>query len=332
MKRAAFAWVAIATLGCARAAIPKSTAAAHGTGTRAPSWPEYASELVGVRAAFPASPNELAHVDASSGSEVHVEGLYLDHEGISYVCARAWVPGRDRLADDQQLVRAASALARPGAETKSVIVGAFRGIELEGTTKSGRAVIARAFAVGDGTVYGSATALENAPPLDRARAERFVRSCVFEMPWRIHASVEGAFTVTVPAAAILVPPSAMGLDEHTVGNAFVIGGIHEITYLATSTVIDSEVREEFDDDGLLDATIAEMRTETSQGHWSDALEMDGASARDLGWLDGGVHYRWRLIVTDTHLIQLGITSKSKEVTRGADAQRFLDSLRRGADD
>lgn len=290
-------------------------------------WPEYGLPLVGVHAGFPAEPRELILAQDNDGVEVRSAGLTLDDGDVNYLCMRVWVAGRDREADDKQLARMSAALGGAKARTTNQPVGEFRGVEFEGT-ESEKRVLGRVYSVGDGAVYSMVTA--PAAKVDAALAWRFVRGCRFEMPWRVHASEEGNFTVSIPDAAIRVPPEAMGMED-TVGSVFVVGGLHETSYTAVFTLME-ELGPEVTSDAVLDTLIDRIRDDTWRGVWIGKIEVDGMPGRDLWWNSEGSHLRWRLLLTPTHLIQVGVSSASKDVVRSESSKAFIESLRVGAAD
>jgi len=316
-------------VACTKAQAPPVAPAAPPVGAPGTTWPEYELPVAGLRAAFPAPPLELAGDTQQKDIPIRYDGFSLEQDGVEYTCLTSRVPNRDRARDPEALKAVISKLKMKVDRQRAISKDGFRGVEIDALDPKGRVILARYMMVGDGVFIAGTAAQSGKLALEQRR--RFLDGCRYEPPWRVFPSVEGGFTISVPANAIEVEPQDIKSIEGAHGRAFVVGGINEITYIVAAVPLDPSVASVADRDALLDEMVETMSKGASAVVWSSAIEVDGARGRDLVFVKDGLYFGWRMLITRINLYQVGMTSLSADVVRGNDARRFRESLRWGPD-
>ncbi|MCC6557886.1 MAG: hypothetical protein IT372_33485 [Polyangiaceae bacterium] len=200
----------------------------------------------------------------------------------------------------------------------------FAGEAIEGMLDGQRQVVARALVVGEEVYLAQVEGPAGA--LDPDRAEGFFESFEVDVPWRIHASAEGRYTVAVPA-----PASRTALTK-TIGgvavpvSVFVLGGAASRAYFLASSELPSA-----------DPALVEQSIEAGISALADrqdgailklrSADTDGVVGREVLFRDSkNVLLRMRIFVTEGRMYITALAANRIEGTDDEGARRFFESF------
>jgi hypothetical protein len=204
-----------------------------------------------------------------------------------------------------------------------VVIGRHVGIEVLRKADDGGMELRRQYIVGDTVVLLMVTASEEV--FDEELALEFMDSFTFTMPWLIHASDEGRYSVAFPKFARRITASELGLPEGAVGSGVTLGG-QANQVLVVGVIPRGEDALAQSPEQLLDAT-AEALAQGGQIRSRSSITYQGVPGSELEGTIGDAHLRARYLVGRTHLFYLAVVSSEQGALRSAESEKFFRSLR-----
>jgi hypothetical protein len=272
----------------------------------------------GLAACMPGTPEEVQW----SAADRWIRGLRATADGHVFLAARTI--DRSGKGDGEKLLSSISAPWQRVDENRPFQSGGFQGRALAGTLDAQRRVMARAFVVGNQVYLAQVEGPMGG--MNHARAQAFLESLHIDVPWRIHASYEGRFTVAVPAPARwLTETKVMGQwafaydlfalsseDDRVYGVAF--GAIPTTDQRTADEILDENANLIGAQDGT---AILKMKPVT----------LEGVPGRELVFRnEDGILGKVRIYATRRRVTMVILAAARADALDDAGARRFFDSF------
>ncbi len=284
-------------------------------------WKPFGIPSLGVRMDFPAPPEvwERTSNSEESGS-THTEGASCTVDGTIFSFFRISRWGRARVPDADVLE---SWRKGSGGDARSRLFTweGFSGIEVRGKSKTGGNVLTRAHVVGDGLLVTTVEAAKG--QLDASRAERFLSSLAFEVPWSMRAFPNGGFSIAAPQGAIEGPLQNVQVPNVLVSYMFRVGGKDERSYSVLAAETTAEVTAP---DAVFDSIIQSLAKSGIEVIWRGPAQSDAGPAHDVLGKAEHERVRVRYVLGNGRYFALIAEAATQEVLLQPEVTRFLDSL------
>jgi hypothetical protein len=159
-------------------------------------------------------------------------------------------------------------------------------------------------------------------PIEPKRAERFLSSLSFTVPWTLRAFPEGGFSVSVPSGAVELP-LPIPLPNTLVAKAFRMGGENDPTYSVMAAAITTEVS---DPEASISAILDELPRKGVKVIWHGAAHTSVGFAHDVLGQTAGRFMRVRYIFGAGRYFAFVAEATTQKFVLASEVTRFLDSL------
>ncbi|WP_156041671.1 hypothetical protein [Chondromyces apiculatus] len=303
-------------------------------------WPRASLGVEGIHVSMPGAPREeRQRWVGRRGGVVELHGLRLadgDETTPDYAVWRlrlteGWP---EPVLDASTLVAMALSGIEETGEAQTLTHQGFEGRAVEGRAAGPSGwtehVLARAFAVG-----GSAYLLTVGAPsghIDRKDAERFFSSFQLALPWRVHASADGGFTVSLPEAAVMLAETEGEATEEAAMHSLFLGGEEQMMFTVFHREVPSAWLETKGDEPP--RALKELLPGDLPGGPATPFEdltitrIPGKPAWELRGRYRGKehHFCFHVVFVGTRMISVGVASTREDVQQDARAVRFFGSL------
>jgi hypothetical protein len=158
--------------------------------------------------------------------------------------------------------------------------------------------------------------------IDTKRAERFLSSLSFAVPWTLRAFPDGGFSVIVPSGAVELPLT-VPVPNTLVAKAFRTGGQHDPTYSVIAATIATEV---VDPEAAVSTLLDGLTNTGIEVTWHGAAHTNVGFAHDvLGQLKERA-IRVRYVFGAGRYFAVVAEATTQKFLLGPEITRFLDSL------
>jgi hypothetical protein len=208
-------------------------------------------------------------------------------------------------------------------EERPFQLGGFNGRAFSGALDAQHQVMARAVIVGDEMYFAQVVGPEGR--VDQARAQAFLDSFEVDVPWRIHTSLEGRYTVAVPAPASWMVDTKEVLGWTFKFDAFALGGVdHRIYAVMHSAIPPSDVRSM---DEILRSIAESLATRDDKSILKrEEMTLDGFPVLEIVVQIAKGVARQRIYGAEGRITIVMITSDRSEPLDDAGAARFFESF------